>query len=102
MSQFDKVAKGLVEEYKMSLKTAKEIIVSALDGITKIAEETRVRIGNHTFEPKIVPAREARDGRNPATGESLRIAAKPAYKKINYKFHGTLKPLVPPKKSKKK
>ena len=44
------------------------------------AKEDSVRLGMGTFSGYTKPATKARTGRNPATGETITIAAKPAQK----------------------
>jgi len=40
--------------------------------------------GFGTFRRKVVPAKPARMGRNPATGEAMKLKAKPASSKITF------------------
>jgi DNA-binding protein HU-beta len=49
--------------------------------LLKKGEDVRVR-GLVTIKVRRMPARKARDGRNPATGEPMRFKAKPASKKL--------------------
>jgi len=54
-----------------------------LDGLGVVIENNlkegwRVKVAGIQVEPKLRPARKKRKGRNPATGEEVMIAAKPA------------------------
>jgi nucleoid DNA-binding protein len=54
--------------------------LDALDSVIQgnLKEGIRVKISGIQVEPKLRPARKRRKGRNPATGEEVMIAAKPA------------------------
>jgi DNA-binding protein HU-beta len=49
--------------------------------LLKKGEDVRLR-GLCVIKVRKMPARKARDGRNPATGEPMRFKAKPATKKL--------------------
>jgi nucleoid DNA-binding protein len=56
-------------------------LLQSLEELVKqhISDCERVKIGNLVqFEPKLRKKQKARMGRNPATGEDVRISAKPA------------------------
>ena len=56
------------------------------------AKEDSVRLGMGTFSGYTKPATKERQGRNPATGETITIAAKPAQKgQPKIKFSKTAK-----------
>lgn len=65
---------GIAKSTGLSKKAAGDALDAALDGITKAlkgGKEVRL-IGFGTFS---VAARKAREGRNPRTGKSVKIAA---------------------------
>jgi len=54
-----------------------------IDGLENVIHSNlkdgyRVKVAGVQIEPKLRPARKRRKGRNPATGEEVMIAAKPA------------------------
>jgi DNA-binding protein HU-beta len=56
----------------------REVVDTVFSVVAAQAETDTVRIPAFgTFKTKIKPAREARTGRNPSTGEPLEIAASP-------------------------
>lgn len=56
-----------------------------------VAEGYRVKLNGVVVGPAVTPARKKRMGRNPATGEEVEIAAKPASAKLKAKI---VKPLT--------
>jgi len=54
--------------------------LTALDTVIEnnVKEGWRLKVAGIQIEPKLRPARKRRKGRNPATGEEIMIAAKPA------------------------
>lgn len=65
--------------------TQKDVVavVDAFEGVMMeeiFAKEDSVRLSMGTFSGYTKPATKARKGRNPATGEEITIAAKPAQK----------------------
>jgi DNA-binding protein HU-beta len=73
---------GLVaEKADLSKKDSEAAVAAVIDGITDtLAKGDKVQlVGFGTFE---VRHRQARDGRNPSTGETIKIAAQkvPAFK----------------------
>jgi|SRR5579859_6981348 DNA-binding protein HU-beta len=71
---------AVAEKSELSKSDAKRAL-EALDEIVKeqISEAEKVRIGSLVqLTVRLKPATKARKGRNPATGEEITIAAKPA------------------------
>jgi DNA-binding protein HU-beta len=74
------LASALGERVEMSKADAK-IVLDALEEIVleQIAQAEKVQIGKLVqLTVKLKPASKARPGRNPATGETITIKAKPA------------------------
>ena len=70
----------LAEESGLSKKEAKSAL-EALEAIVldEISRAEKVKIGSLVqLNVRLKPATKAREGRNPATGETITIAAKPA------------------------
>src|SRR4051812_27008714 len=70
----------LAEDTELSKADIKNVI-SALEDLVlaQLGEAEKVKIGSLVqLEVKLKPATKAREGRNPATGETITIAAKPA------------------------
>jgi nucleoid DNA-binding protein len=74
------VAKSIAENTGISTTDVRHVLDDYRDLILSELEAcNRVKILNVVqLEPKVKPARKARMGRNPATGEPVKIAAKPA------------------------
>ena len=84
--------KKFAETNNMKQTQAKEIIGKVLDGIFEaVVEEGSFRTPYGTFALKESAARPARVGRNPATGEEIKIPATPAKKKIAFKMSSSYK-----------
>jgi nucleoid DNA-binding protein len=74
------LAAAVAERANLSRAEAKRAL-DALEGVvlTEIANAEKVKIGNLVqLAVRVKPASKARKGRNPATGEAITIAAKPA------------------------
>jgi DNA-binding protein HU-beta len=74
------LASALAERVEMSKADAK-LVLDAFEEIVleQLAEAEKVRIGKLVqLTVRLKPASKARKGRNPATGEAITIAAKPA------------------------
>jgi nucleoid DNA-binding protein len=74
------LASALAERLEMSKADAK-IVLDAFEEIVleEIGNAEKVRIGGLVqLTVKVKPATKARPGRNPATGEAIKIKAKPA------------------------
>jgi DNA-binding protein HU-beta len=74
------LAAAVAERSGLSRTQAKEAI-QALEEVVlgEIANAEKVKIGNLVqLTVRLKPATKAREGRNPATGEAMTIAAKPA------------------------
>lgn len=71
----------VAEKAKLSKKESEAAVTAVVDGITDtLAKGDKVQlVGFGTFEVK---QRQAREGRNPSTGEKIKIAAQkvPAFK----------------------
>jgi nucleoid DNA-binding protein len=76
-------------------------VMSVFDSLDEIVpyyleEVHRVRIGNLVqLEVKVSPAKKARMGRNPATGEEIEIPKKPASAKVAVRLLKGAKEAVP-------
>ena len=70
----------LAEETEMSKADVKKVLTALEETILgQIGEAEKVKIGSLVqLQVKLKPATKAREGRNPATGETITIAAKPA------------------------
>jgi nucleoid DNA-binding protein len=71
---------AVAERADLSKNDAKRVL-AALDDIvlTELGNAQKVRIGGLVqLTVRVKPAQKARKGRNPATGEEITIAAKPA------------------------
>ena len=74
------LADAVAERAGLSRKQAKEAI-TALEEVVlgEVGKAEKVKIGNLVqLTVRVKPATKARKGRNPATGEEITIAAKPA------------------------
>ena len=74
------LADAVAEKAGLSRKQAKEAI-TALEEVVlaEVGKAEKVKIGNLVqLTVRMKPAAKARKGRNPATGEEITIAAKPA------------------------
>jgi nucleoid DNA-binding protein len=85
--QFSKaVAEDLSKrDYELNPKDVEEILDVVSETLyknVKKKDETVTIKGLGRFKLKRVPAKKARMGRNPATGEQINIGPKPASKKI--------------------
>lgn len=72
---------------KSEATKALEAVIECIEGSLKSGEEVALK-GFGTFK---VSKRKARDGRNPATGEAVKIAAKNV---MSFKPHKTLKDMI--------
>jgi nucleoid DNA-binding protein len=75
-------SKGTVREM---LAVQEDVVVWALENAQ------RVKIAGVQIEPKLRPATKKRMGRNPATGEPVEIAAKPASVVVKARVLASLK-----------
>lgn len=74
------LASAVAERADLSKADAKRVL-DALDEVllAEIGNAQKVRIGGLVqLTPRVKPATKKRQGRNPATGEAITIAAKPA------------------------
>ena len=79
---------------------AASVIKEVLKGLEIVTEEAignveRVKVAGVTVGPAIRPARKARMGRNPATGEEIRIERKPASVAVKARVSKRLKDAAP-------
>ncbi len=70
----------LAEETELTKAEVKKVLVALEETILgQIGDAEKVKIGSLVqLQVKLKPATKARKGRNPATGEEITIAAKPA------------------------
>jgi nucleoid DNA-binding protein len=87
----------IAEETGYSRQDVKTILKSLEDSILwHVNECERVKIGQLLqVEPKLRPRTKKRMGRNPATGEQIEIAAKPASVRVAVRVLKTLKESAP-------
>ncbi len=77
--------KKFAETNEMKQTQAKDVINKVIDAIFEtVEEEGSFRTSYGTFKMKESAARPARKGRNPATGEEIKIPATPAKKKVAF------------------
>lgn len=74
------IASSIAENTGVSKTDVRHVLDDLRDlALSEIESCNRFRlVGLVQLEPKVKPARKARMGRNPATGEDVKIAAKPA------------------------
>lgn len=74
---------------KLNMKQAdvKRVVETAMELVMEsVADSEDVSLaGFGVFRRKVVPAKPARMGRNPATGETMKLKAKPASSKITFR-----------------
>ncbi len=94
----------IAEKHELSKKQAKEILEDVFDVIHNgVMKGERVPIGKlGKVHVRVRPATKARMGRNPATGEEIKIPAKKATKVPKFTFTKTFKEEVVKAKVKKK
>lgn len=70
----------LADSTELSKVEIKNVLAALEDLVlNEIGQAEKVKIGSLVqIEVKLKPATKAREGRNPATGETIQIAAKPA------------------------
>lgn len=70
----------LADDTELSKADVKNVLTALEDLVlNQIGEAQKVKIGSLVqIDVKLKPATKAREGRNPATGETITIAAKPA------------------------
>jgi len=90
------IAKYLAEVHELPQKKAKEIMEDLFDVMHAGAMGgERVPVGNFgKIFVKVKPARKARVGRNPMTGEEIKIPAKKATKVPKFTFSKNMKEAV--------
>jgi len=79
---------------------SKRQVNDVLDALIYVTEDAisnveRVRVAGVVIGPVLRPARKARKGRNPATGESIDIPKKPASVAVKASISKPLKEAVP-------
>lgn len=81
---------------EVSSADVKEVL-ACIDELVKdaISYCERVKIGGIIIEPKVKKATKARPGRNPATGEELIVAAKPASVRVAARVSKPVKDAAP-------
>jgi len=86
----------LAEETEYS-KADVKLFLEALNAVTQdaIANCERVKFAGVVIEPALKKATKKRMGRNPATGEEVEIAAKPASVRVKVTALKTLKESAP-------
>jgi len=77
-------------------KQATEMLAAFVDDIGRVLKKgSKIRIPNlGILQVRIRPARPARKGRNPATGEEIRIKASKASKKVAFRVAKSLKETI--------
>ncbi len=94
----------IAEKHELSKKQAKEILEDIFEVVhSGVMQGERVPIGKlGKVHVRVRPATKARMGRNPATGEEIKIAAKKATKVPKFTFAKVFKEEVLKAKIKKK
>jgi DNA-binding protein HU-beta len=74
------LATAVADRAEISRSEAKRVLVALEDVVVEeLGDAEKVRIGGLVqLTVRVKPAQKARKGRNPATGEEITIAAKPA------------------------
>lgn len=73
------LVRNLAERTGHSASVVRVILAAVEDEVIEALESgQRVKLAGVQVEPKLRPASKKRKGRNPATGEDVEIAAKPA------------------------
>jgi nucleoid DNA-binding protein len=90
----------LVEEISEATGQSKSdvrVTLAALEDVLKdsLKDCKRVKVAGVTVEPKLRKASKARMGRNPQTGEAVKISAKPASVKIKARVSKQLQEVAP-------
>lgn len=86
------VIEGIAERTGHSKGVVKVILAALEDEVREAVESCeRVKVAGVQIEPKLKPASKARVGRNPKTGEDVKIAAKPASVAIKARVLAALK-----------
>jgi DNA-binding protein HU-beta len=77
-------------------KQATAVLTGFVEDIGRVLKKgSKIRIPNlGILQVRIRPARPARKGRNPATGEEIRIKASKASKKVAFRVAKTLKEAI--------
>ena len=86
----------LADRFELSKKDSVAAVDAVFDEIARsLSKGEAVAVsGFGTFKKKVVPARKARMGRNPFTGEAVKIAAKKASSKPTFTAAKVLKEVV--------
>jgi DNA-binding protein HU-beta len=92
------LADAVAEKAGMSRADAKKAITALEDVvIEEIGKAEKVKIGGIVqIEARLRPATQEREGRNPATGETITIAAKPASVAVKARPLAKAKNAAPP------
>jgi DNA-binding protein HU-beta len=77
----------LVKKFGLPKRTADQLLLEVFDDMSKALKKGH-RVQLHPFGSFEVTKRKARKGRNPATGESIKI---PAKKVVKFKSYAGLK-----------
>lgn len=86
----DKAVRDLTAaDVKEILTCIDEVVMDA------ISQCERVKVGNVIIEPKVKKATKARMGRNPRTGEEVKIGAKAASVRVTARVSKSLKEAAP-------
>ena len=91
------LAEAVAERTGLSRAQAKGAIQALEDVVlTEIGNAEKVKIGNLVqLTVRLKPATKAREGRNPATGETITISAKPAAVDVRARVLARTKAAVP-------
>ncbi|PKL40825.1 MAG: HU family DNA-binding protein [Spirochaetae bacterium HGW-Spirochaetae-1] len=97
------ISSYIAEKHELPKKQAKEILDSLYDVINAgVMSGERVPVGTiGKLHVRVRPATKARIGRNPATGEEIKISAKKATKVPKFSFNKNFKEEVLKAKMKK-
>jgi DNA-binding protein HU-beta len=91
-------ADAIAEEAECSRAEVKRFLDATFAVVaTALQNGERIEIAGVVVEPKLRPASKKRQGRNPATGEEITIAAKPESVVVKARVTAKLKPYAPTK-----
>ena len=95
------LADAVAERAEISRTEAKKVLTALEEVVlSEIGNAEKVKIGNLVqLTVRLKPASKARQGRNPATGEEITIAAKPASVDVRARALAKTKAALPDRKS---
>lgn len=90
------LANELADKTSLSRAEARKVLAALEDIVSENLQAcVRTQVAGVTIEPKLRKATKARMGRNPATGEEIRVSAKPASVRVAMRASNRLKGYAP-------